>query len=38
MKPAKADGEGKNAEQGCLDEGGHSSDGEVSRPEEVATA
>ena len=28
----------KNAEQDCLDEGGHSSDGEVSRPEEVATA
>ena len=38
MKTAKADGEENNTEQGCLDEGGHSSDGEVSRPEEVATA
>ncbi|XP_067046669.1 glutamate-rich protein 3-like isoform X2 [Acropora muricata] len=35
---AETDGEGNNGEQGSLDEGGPSTNGEVSQPEEAATA
>ena len=38
MKSAETDGEENNAEQGSLDEGGPSTNGEVSQPEEAATA